>query len=302
MADTTRQRVSMSSYVFGTSLSYNDYLQAQSFESSIKATIDSSTRQLIATHEELTAGQIIAIESSTRALEEISYDLYHIERTLNDLNASIYWGFSEVLATMGRMADSLEELIRIAKNPSKNWAYEQFDDARDAYRKGLYEEALEYLDRAINGYKDHLGYKLEYRFHYLLGTIRIGSFRNNSPTIVDLAQAKSAFLNAAKYAAHDFPREAARGFLAVAWAAYWRGEIDEAETYTKKAIQSRWAEPYFQLAKILMHRGDADRALDPLRQAIVLDRDYAIKAATDGDFRHHKPRVYALIRLLAAKP
>ena len=81
------------------------------------------------------------------------------------------------------------------------------------------DEAIEQLDRASGCHGSNAGYKLEYRSHYLLGTIQLASFRNNSPEIVNLAQAESAFLNAARYARMDEPMEAGRAFLAAGWAA-----------------------------------------------------------------------------------
>lgn len=290
----------MSNYVFGTNLGYRDYLQAESFERSLKSEISSSTKSIIASNEELQRENISVLQglssSVSRGFESISLELGDLSAGIGELNATFQWGFSEILTQAGRINDSLGELIRLAKTPAQTWAYERFEIARDADRKGLFEEAIEYLDRAINGYSGQTGYKLEYRFHFLLGRIRLGSFRNHSKEIVSQEDAEKSFLYAARYAAQDAPNEAARALLAAGWAAYSRGELTKAQDYTQQAISfdTKLAEAQFQLAKILMHVNKPEEALIPLQSSIEMDRNYTIKAATDEDFKPYESQVNSL--------
>jgi len=264
--------------------------------------LSSSNRKLIATYEELQREHMEVTRSISAAVssgfEQLSFDMQAISSGIAELTSLFEWGFSELLAGVGHMNDSLKELVKIAKTPAQTWAYEQFEIARDAFPQGLYEEALEYVHRAIEGYGGNTGYKLEYRFHFLLGMIRLGSFQNNSPSIVDLGEAEKAFHAAAKYARHDQPKEAGRSFLAAGWAAYCQGKISEAEKLTEQAISlyPELGEAYFQLAKILMHRGDPENALLPLRKAVELDRNYTIKASSDEDCRPYDKHVNSLIQ------
>jgi tetratricopeptide (TPR) repeat protein len=287
----------MSYYVFGSSLSYEDYLQAKSFEKGIRGEIRSSTRALIATTDQLRRDNIRVGESVVLGLstgfERVSADMAEVRQGISELKSTFEWGFSEMLTVMGGVANSLEELIRIAKNPAKNWAYEQFEDARDAYRKQLYREAIDYLHRAIDGYGVQTGYTLEYRFHYLLGTIRIGSFTNNASDIINLADARKAFLDAARYSTHDDPDEAAKAYFGAGWAAYCQGNMVDARAFCERAISlnAGLAEAQFQLAKVLMHMNEVDTALVPLKRAIQLDRGYTTKASIDGDFQSHQERI-----------
>ena len=284
----------MSNYVFGTSLSYSDYLQAKSFEKSLKSEISSSAKAIVASNEQLQRENISVLRdlstSVSAGFESLSVEISDLSAGIRELNATFNWGFSELLTQAGRINDSLEELVRLAKTPAQTWAYEQFEIARDADRKALFEEALEYLNRAINGYGGQTGYNLEYRFHFLLGRIRLGSFRNHSKEIVNLPEAERSFLSAARYAAQDAPKEAAQALLAAGWAAYCRGDMTCATNYTQQAlsIDPRLAEAQFQLAKVLMHSTDPEAAVDSLKQAIELDRGYTIKAAADDDFKKHE--------------
>ena len=290
----------MSNYIFGTSLSYSDYLQAKSFESALRSDVSSHTRSIIASNDELLGEHIILSKSVSDGFEQVSFDLQSISQVITDLDATFRWGFSELLIEVGRVNDALSELVKAIKNPAQTWAYEQFDIARDAYRKELHQEALEYLDRAINGYAANTGYKLEYRFHYLLGTIRMGSFKSPSPDLVNLSEAEHAFLVAARYGLRDHPKEAACAYLAAGWTAYCQGNMQNAKQSTEQAIEldNELAQAHFQQAKIQMHVGDPDRALLALRHAIELDRGYSIEAAADDDFKRHEARVNSLMDTL----
>jgi tetratricopeptide (TPR) repeat protein len=291
----------MSNYVFGTSLRYQDYLQAKSFEDGLREEISSASRSIIASNEELARDHIAVLKSisseMTSGFEQLSYDVRALSDGVAELNSTFQWGFSEVLTRLGGLNDSLNELIRIAKTPAQTWAYEQFEIARDAFRRELYDDGIQYLNRAISGHGDNTGYNLEYRFHYLLGTIRIGSFKNHSQEIVDPLRAEQAFLNAGKYARRDHPKEAARSYLGAGWAAYCQGNMQAAEGHTRDAmaLDPSLAEAHFQFAKVQMHTGNPTAALGPLRSAIRLDRGYTVKACTDGDFGLYQEQVDSLL-------
>lgn len=287
----------MSNYVFGTSLSYIDYLQARSFETSFKSELSRQTRSIIASNAELRKHHIEIIEKVSSGVEQLSFDVQALSGEVSELNATFQWGFSELLTSLGRVNDSLAELVKISKTPAQTWAYEQFEIARDAFRQGLFDEALEYLDRAINGYSGNTGYKLEYRFHYLLGTIRMGSFQNTSSDVVNLAESELAFLSAAKYARRDHPEEAGRALLGAGWAAYCQGKMADATRYTDQTLVliPDLAEGHFQRAKIQMHIDHCDSSLSSLKRAIEIDRGYSIRAAGDDDFKRYDAKVYTLL-------
>lgn len=249
---------------------------------------------MIASNGQLQREHITVSRSSnqgmTEGFERLSFDLQRLNEGMPELTAAFEWGFSELLAAMGQVNDALAQLIRITKTPAQTWAYEQFEIAREAFRKRLYPEALEYLNRAINGFAGNTGYNLEYRFHYLLGTIRLGSFKNSSKDVVDLPAAENAFVATARYSREDQPMEAGRAMLAAGWAAYCQGKIEAAKEYTNQALSlsPSLGEAYFQLAKIQMHMGEVATALTPLQKAIEMDRLYSVKAASDGDFLPHQ--------------
>jgi len=280
------------SYAYNLGLSWPDFLKVNEIRGvgddvrSLKSEISSSTHKLIATNKELQEQQI---EATKFLLNTISYGFEQLSSDISELSSVFEWGFSELLVEIGHLNDSLRELVKIAKNPAQTWAYEQFEMARDAFRRNLIEESLEYLDHAINGFGDNTGYKLEYRFHYLLGVIRIGSYKNINPKIIDLAIAEKSFLDASRYAKHDYPKEASRSLLSASWAAYCRRKIDESRQYVLDSISLNddSSASYFQLAKILMHLDRPLEGIPHLKKAITRDKGYIIKAYEDDDFKKH---------------
>ncbi len=323
----------MSSYVHGTSLSYRDYLQAKSIEDNICHEINHNTRTIIASNQQLQQQNISVYSREQKVQREqldrqidatyrlaqataqgfdrlagemdagfdrVVYALDDIKDGICELNASFDWGFSQLIATMGTMNHSIEILIKCAKSPTQTWAYEQYEVSRDAFRQELYEESLEYVNRAINGFGSNTGYMLDHRFHFLLGLIHLPDKTKKPESIASLFKAEKAFASASKYARRDDPKDASRALVSAGWAAYCQGNMAVAQNHLKDAIalNQEMGEAYFLLAKTLMHIDQPDDALIPLRAAIVLDRDYSIKAGCDGDFQTHQTKLDALFESL----
>jgi len=295
----------MSEYVFGGGLSYQQYLQAKSFVSDVTASqrsgakaiglaVHKQTREIIASHEALARENVRAIQSSSAQMsaalesgfEQLSWELGGVQKSLDHLGAQFHWGFSEVLASLGRMNDSLEDLVKLAKTPVQTVAYNHFEIARDACRKFLFEESLDEVSKAIRGDHTSPGYRLEWRFHMLEGTVFLGSV-NGDVARVDVAKAEASFLLAARYSRVDSPLDSARACLAAGWAQYCQGKVQDALSQTEVALSLDPAlgEALFQKAKVLMALKQPRPGLDTLADAIEVDKAYALRAADDGDFQ-----------------
>lgn len=297
----------MSEYSYGSGVSYPEWQRQKHLTGLISRELDASNRLLIASNEQLHRRGIEVQEQAIQlhrdsvdlqretakqhagAMEQLRYRMQDVGAQLTNLNATFEWGFAGVLASLGGLKDSLNDLIRVAKTPAQTWAYEQFEIAREAFSKGLYQDALTYIQYAITGFGTYTGYRLEHRFHQLLGIIRLGSYDNTNDSIVSLPEAELAFREAAKYAERVLPGDAAIAMLSAGWCAYCQGEMERARSYTKKALEYRsdFGEAYFQLAKIEMNEGSVESALTPLREAIEHDPEYVLKAASDLDINKH---------------
>jgi formylglycine-generating enzyme required for sulfatase activity len=312
----------MSNYVWGSSLSHHDYLQAKSFVSDVtsatrnaakKVSMDISrqTRDIIASNESLQREHLELLNASTDrtvgalndGFERLSYSMDagfdRLSEGISELNATFHWGFGAVLASLGHMNDTLSELVKIAKTPVQTVAFEHFEIARDAFRKRLYRESLEELDKAIFGDHTSAGYKLEWRFHQMKGTLQLG-FADCDMSLYDLAKAEESFLTAARYGETDYPHDAGRAFLSAGWAAYCQGKMKQALAHTEQAmaLHPEIGEVFFQASKVQMALGDVASALPMLAKAIDIDRFYALKAAGDGDFQQHDAQLRSFLDAL----
>ena len=312
----------MSNYVWGSHLSHADYLQAKSFVSDMKSAtreagrkvsmdISRQTRDIIASNESLHREHIEMLNASTDrtvgalndGFERLSYSMDagfdQISSGISELNATFHWGFGAILASIGHMNDTLSELVKIAKTPVQTVAFNHFEIARDAFRQGLYRESLEELDKAISGDHTSAGYKLEWRFHQMKGTLQLG-FADCDMSLYDLPKAEESFLTAARYGKTDYPHDAGRAFLSAGWAAYCQGKMKEALAHTEQAMDLHpdMGEVFFQASKVEMALGNVESALPLLAKAIDLDRFYALKAAGDGDFQQHDAQLRSFLEAL----
>ena len=312
----------MSNYVWGSHLSHADYLQAKSFVSDMKSAtreagrkvsmdISCQTRDIIASNESLHREHIEMLNASTDrtvgalndGFERLSYSMDagfdQISSGISELNATFHWGFGAILASIGHMNDTLSELVKIAKTPVQTVAFNHFEIARDAFRQGLYRESLEELDKAISGDHTSAGYKLEWRFHQMKGTLQLG-FADCDMSLYDLPKAEESFLAAARYGKTDYPHDAGRAFLSAGWAAYCQGKMKAALAHTEQAmtLHPEMGEVLFQASKVQMALGDVESALPMLAKAIDIDRFYALKAAGDGDFQLHDAQLRSFLEAL----
>jgi tetratricopeptide (TPR) repeat protein len=297
----------MSSFVHGSGSSYGAYLQAKQFVDDICWEISESNLNLIATREAIEAHGLrleatveaegdrlagVIQDEMTGLRRTIHADFGSIKETLDCLCATFDWGIAHLESAIGGLNDSIRNLIVIAQTPERTWAYEQFDIAREAFRRGLYPEALEHIERAIEGSAQHPGYRLEHRFHHLRAIIRRGDYKNSSPEIVNLRKAEDAYVLAARYAGADHAPDAAAALCGAGWVAYGQGEFDRSEAHLRGSLSRiPTGEGHFILAKVLIHKGLVQPAIQALAAAIEVDPLYAFRALDDGDFLAHESLV-----------
>jgi hypothetical protein len=293
---------------------WDQYLQKKSFVDDIRWEISKNGARVLGSLDSV-GGRIETIggklETQTHAIREgftelsrdiramdetladgfviLHFDLQSVSRDLHQLTAKFEWGISELSLQIGHLADGLDALLAVARTPEQTWAFEQFDIARDAHRKRLYSDAIDYAERAINGYQAHTGYRLDYRPHYLLGLIHLGDRKSAHSRSSNPSVAEKFFLDAARYAEVDFRTDAAQAMCYASFAAYLQDAFDRAEEHAMKGIglYNQVPELHFQLAKVRMAVNKVLLGLNNLRTAFELDEDYVKKAWADDDFTQH---------------
>lgn len=118
----------MSYYVWGSGISYLQYLQVRSFVDDVSTAshdagrqvsleLSKQTRELIASNELLARQNIQIADATTEGFERLSYYLEEISEGIAELNATFHWGFSQVISQLGHMNDTLRELLETSKTP-----------------------------------------------------------------------------------------------------------------------------------------------------------------------------------------
>ncbi len=244
--------------------------------------------------EQLTQGLDEGFERLSYSLDDLSQKL---QWGMKALGSKFDWARNNMMIGMKSMQNSLEELKNLVKNPMMTAALEHFEAARNNYRRKLYKETLDELDAAINGVPGvSAGYNTEWRFHQLVGTIRMG-FVGGDFSLLNLDAAEQSFLLAARYAEHDYKQEAATAYLSAGWAAYCNDKPEEAMECTLEAtkLDSDLAEAWYQLAKISLSNDDLG-GLDYLHNCFIKDSTYALKVLSDNDFLKHEKAVKEFIK------
>lgn len=220
----------------------------------------------------------------------------HVSSAIEELSATFSQSFAQVLTEIGHCSDDLKGLLQAAKTPVQVAAYNHYAIARDAFRQGLYAECLEELDRAISGDNASSGYKLDWRFHFLKGTVRLG-FVGCDPNLISLDEAEQAFLLAARYARANYPKDAARAFLQAGWAAYCNDKLPVALETTRLAYHTNnnLDYAYFQAAKISAGLHLSDDVRGELLQAAVRNMCYLYKANCDNAFAEARTTIHDVL-------
>lgn len=283
-------------------LSYSENVLLTSVDN-VKYSVNSSTQQLIATKEQL-QDLHVAVEQNTRAVEEMSEDicleLRSVSSQIDTTNKILYWGLSNIVDSLKDMERTLQGVLTAVEDTDKAWAYAQYRHCLENYRKGLQKEAIERISYAINGLGEaHLGYKEDYRFHFLLGSLYLGrNIPKPDKDLFDPKKAEDAFIASARYAEHDAQHEAAYAYLNAGLSALAQGNTERALVHVESSISlnKSLAEAYFQQSKILCRLGKVKLAFDgPLQKAIAYHPMYAEKAAGDEDIKKHKRELDAVI-------
>ncbi len=274
-------------------MTYHQYLQAREFSDSIQFEISTQAKALIASNNRALSAQMEQIQeigkSQADAMVMVSQSIgdlrQEMTRGFDSIGSILEYGFSDLIFAATRTNDLLAELLQTVKTPSQTWAYEQFDIGRNAFRRGLFDDALQSVNLAIDGFHGNVGFKSEHRFHFLRGIILLGDFRNNSPKIVDLAQAEAAFRLAAKYAQHDEPDEAGLALLYAARTANLQGKYDLALELANQAEQNGpYAAVLYERAVAQIELGRRAEAREDCKDALCMDRNLLLKAAGDPHF------------------
>lgn len=237
--------------------------------------------------------------------------------SFNSVNNTLNIGFEMIAAGMGQLADSinamseaicnkLDEIHDIVNNPLLTASRELFRRASENFEKGYFEEALEDCKVAVEKNKT------DYISWYLLGQIYLfgaGKFSN----VIDLHKAEDAFLNAAKYIDADLGKSKEADELG-SQIYYHLGytrlllsndllieektdesnkKLEEAQKASKNSsrLNDKNIKALYDNAKELHFLGKDKEAIEALKDAIRLEKNFALISANDKNFESIWPDI-----------
>lgn len=273
--------------------SWSEHLQAQAYVDDITTEVSRSAREQVASIEALGRDNIRVNESVAAAVGEVENAVWAVDESIQRLDATFRWGFSTLIAQVGSLGQSVEELVRIAKIPNRIRAYEYYSDSRDAYCRNIFDVAQATIDKAINGDSQSMtGYQLDWRFFHQKALVNLGG-KGELHRFVNLDVAGECAARAVDLAvsAGDLQGASVAAFTA-SWADYCRQRYDSALVWAIKAVDfdPKHSAAAFQASKVLMALGKPQDALQYLLSAVVLDRRFVIESLdeNDGDFAPHR--------------
>jgi tetratricopeptide (TPR) repeat protein len=288
----------MATWYPGSGLSWEQYLQANSFTQDIReevarqsravsASIADHARQMVGTSEQLAAAFMRGTGDIVQGLEHLGAQFdYSMGLVLDELQVQ-----SDHLRTMVQQLDSIK---RTLDSPLLTQARELFRIGCDRLSKGLLDKALQAFLAAEQ--KNDADFFIE----YYLGKLYLYG-RDDDDNVVDLAAAKEHLLAAARYGKAEIPVD--RRFEVLAAEALFHGSVacyalsETAGSHSSDELRQAFSlvreglnlapnlpEAWFHAAKYKALQGTADKALEILEKAIERDPRYAAKALADGAF------------------
>ena len=224
------------------------------------------------------------LQSGFQALE---INLDRIDSSINDLSYLCEIGFEKLATHAVRTNELLEELVTLFKTPDQVWAREQFEYAKTCMENELWEDALAYSNKSINGDERHAGFHIEPAFHFLKAKILM-QYPDVATGDEFLKMALASFQDALKYCGKGQSKLAALTLLNISWCYYCLGKFHKAILEIERSIGKDDSNPLasFLKAKYEARSGAFTSSELSLKDAILRDEILFLRASNDQDFNH----------------
>jgi len=211
---------------------------------------------------------------------QLTTDMHNM--TPESLRATFDWAMGSLLWKLELNRPALQDLISTIRPQVDLAALQQRSRAEQAYQNSWYPEAHKEFQACIS--RDPLDFSL----HLTVGHLRLYHQRPMDPVA-----ARSAYLNAARYATPRAPLYAGRAFLWAGFCAYLLHEDESALESVQNALQlvPQLCEAWYTKARLAAATHQPALALPALERAIQADRSYALRAAADADFLPIAPEI-----------
>lgn len=242
--------------------------------------ISESTEVMLSAQIASTNAIVSSQEALREGIEDLAYGIDRVEQGIAGLQAAFEWGISEVVWQIEQNREALRTILEVLSAPLDTQAKELRKRAEEAYSNGWFEDALEdFLESERKN-------RYDFSIHISLGMIHL--FHG-----IDKEKALDCFEKAIKYAKPKSNYHTSFALLHKGLIKRDFGLIEEAEKCTSDAVglSPDFAEAWYQNALYNSIMRNDSKAVKSLREAIMIDRNYCIKASHDDGFGWMKPRL-----------
>ena len=238
----------------------------------------------------VSATTIIASQQRlNEGIADLNQGMVRIEDGLEGLRSTLEWGISEVIWQIEQNREVLKSIIEVLMAPLNTQAKERRRRAEEAYANGWIEDAEdEFLEsEKLNkfDFSIHISLGMTYLFH-----------------LVDKEKALEYFIKAEKYARPKSDYYTSFALLYQALIKRDTGHLAEAERLSSEAIRISpdLVEAKYQNAQYNALLGNTAKAVSRLKESIIVDKNYCLKACNDLAFDGIRNEVEALLKDLRA--
>jgi tetratricopeptide (TPR) repeat protein len=287
----------------------------------LNESIETQTRALETQTGALIASQAALAHTMNQGLGQINNTLQAgftgISNQLGYMTATMNTGFLNLENTINRMnaqvCEKLDSLYNAAIRPLLVKTREYYNLAAESYKGGLFDEALDYINKAL------VEYKTDYISWFLQGKIyAFGASKYSN--VIDLDKAINAFQNAVKYneqyigKSDEARRMAAEIHYNLGTAQFTKSndlkkkkkktESDEMLEKAKASFDQSYKysdnmlESLFNNARCKVLQGEYTGALSDLETLVLKDRNYCLKVYANPEFSNIKEKIDNLIKKL----
>lgn len=216
---------------------------------------------------------IVSQDRIADELSEISSELLDISWSIEEIQATLDWGFSEVIWQLELQTEVLKNILETIQAPLDTQAKELKKRAEEAYRNKWIDDALEdFLESEKKN-------RYDFTIHQSLGNIYL--FHKKNP-----GKALEYYEKAVKYAIPCSPYHNSLALLHIGLIKYLQEDFQKAYEATLEAIKLSpdFGEAHYQHAQYCAILGKHDEAIEHLWEAIKVNRHYCVKVGSEKDF------------------
>ena len=287
-------------------LSYREWVQAESYKEEISNVIKEHANEIVANQQQTR----IAISRRLDRVATISDSGFkNVTNAIEGLHSMLSYKLGLILQELEIQSGLLQEILHTLKNPLKTQVEEYYNDGCRLVREAILDKAIQKFTKIIEDLDD-----THYLTYYQLGLLFLNG-KSEDENVIDLQRANTLLITACRLGKgkaktdKSFNPAVANALFFTSLSYYLQIEsesdtlLDRAIAYAEESIiyNPKLSQSCYHLAKYYSIKDDVEKMKLRLREAIELDRNYALDVNEDKAFDKNRIQVDELLKYLRDK-